>query len=317
MADEDLLPLRKSDLQVGIALPYPVYDRQHNLLIAAGEVIHNGKQVETLLKIGLYTNPAWSRTRARSGPVGGARVHTGEPDDEEKTGSAALAPDGGGRAAAGGKTLSSTRLLPGAIVYLQSAGDALKPKSAVKLIGWLEKTAVIVSALSPQGTVLPFRDDEVLQVKTIAGKDIISFFAPVLKMSYVPYPHLHLRWPEQLQVHQLRKSLRVNTRLIVSVSNLTQPGIAVRSARLVNLSAGGAMLETQELLGLKGDELSIGLRLTAAGEAHTLSLNALIRNHHDAEVGPDAQGWGVEFTALPMAERLILEHYIYQMLLEN
>ncbi|MBE9610368.1 flagellar brake protein [Chitinilyticum piscinae] len=310
MADDDLLPLRKSDLQVGVALPYPVYDRQRHLLIAAGDVIQNEKQVEVLLKLGVFRNPQWSGLRS-SPPAGGARVHR-DTDEQQEVATAKAAP-----ARATAKTLNQTKLLPGMVVHVQSAGDALKPKAAVKLIGWLEKTAVLVSATGANGAVLPFRDDEVLQFKAIAGKDIISFFAPVMKMSYTPYPLLHLAWPEQVQIHQLRKSLRVNTRLIASVSNARRGDAPSASARMINLSAGGAMLESRDLLGEKGDELLLGLRIPAAGESHTLSVRALIRNIHEAEVSHEGQGYGLEFVELPMAERLILEHYIYQTLLEN
>lgn len=312
MAEDDLLPLRKQDLQVGAALPYPVYDRQRKLLIAAGDVIQNEKQIETLTAIGFFCNPQWNAPRAAA-PAGGARVHRPAPPPEPE------APDNEtrGERPQAQKTLAQTKLQPGMVVYLQSAGDALKPKAAVKLIGWLEKTAILVSAVGANGAVLPFRDDEVVQFKAIAGKDIISFFARVVKMSYTPYPLLHLAWPEQLQIHQLRKSLRVNTRLIASASKMAGGQGGSHSARLVNLSAGGAMLETAEQLGSKGDELVLGMRIPAAGESHTLSIRAVIRNIHDPEINPDAHGWGVEFIEVPMAERLILEHYIFQMLLEN
>ena len=299
MAHSDLVPLRQQDLAVGEPVPYAIFDADNQLLLSAGQVIHTTKQLETLSKLGMFRNPAWRGIRV-AGAVGSTRVH---PE-------AATSPPP--KAQPIKRHLAQMKLIPGTALHIQSSIDPLSQNESVKLIGWLDKTGVLLSAVNAQGTILPFREGQSIKAKTIAGKDVISFEAMIEKVCFTPFPYLHLSWPDTLQIRQLRNSLRVNTQLIASVSG---DGVTSIPARITNLSASGAMLEGSDLKLETDQEITMALRLHAAGIDHTMSIKAIVRNQKSEPPAALVQ-YGLEFIPLATAERLVLEHYIFSSILE-
>ncbi|QLI82034.1 flagellar brake protein [Chitinibacter fontanus] len=304
MTDSSLLPVRKQELQIGVPLAHPIYDGQGILLLREGQIIQNEKQLATISEQGLFRNPLWQATAAASPtrPKATRIIPSDTP--------AAPTPK---KVAKPPKHFAQIKLPPNSTLHVQSLGDPLKPKSSIKLIGWLEKTGVLISTLNQQGAILPFREGETLQLKTIAGKDVITFQGTVEKVCFTPFPYLHLSWPERLDIHQLRNSFRVNVNLIVSISG---DGLKQTPAKITNLSASGAMLEGGNLKLESQQQIQIALRLPAAGEEHTMTIAATVRNCH---IDPPAvtMQYGIEFEPLGVAERLVLEHFIFHSLLEQ
>lgn len=300
MIHSDLVPLRQQDLAVGEPVPYAIFDADNQLLLSEGQIIHTAKQLETLSKLGMFRNPAWRGVRV-AGAVGGARV--------QQEAATTISPP---KAQPIKRHLAQLKLIPGTTLHIQSSIDPLSHNESVKLIGWLDKTGVLLSAVNSQGTILPFREGQSVKAKTIAGKDVISFEAIVEKVCFTPFPYLHLSWPDTLQIRQLRNSLRVNTQLIASVSG---DGIHSIPARITNLSASGAMLEGSDLQLETDQEITMALRLHAAGIDHTMSIKAIVRNQKSEPPATLVQ-YGLEFIPLATTERLVLEHYIFSSILE-
>jgi c-di-GMP-binding flagellar brake protein YcgR len=302
MPHSDLVPLRQQDLAIGEPVPYAIFDADNQLLLSAGQVIHTTKQLEVLSKLGMFRNPAWRGVRV-AGPVGGARVHQESETKAEVVSSKATQPK---------RHLAQMKIIPGTSLHIQSSVDPHNHQDSVKLIGWLDKAGVILSAVNSHGTILPFREGQSIKAKTIAGKDVISFEAIVEKVCFTPFPYFHLSWPETIQVRQLRNSLRINTQLIGSVSG---DGIHSTPARITNLSASGAMMESSELKLETDQEITMALRLHAAGIDHTMSIKAIVRNQKIEAPAKSVQ-YGLEFIPLGTTERLVLEHYIFSSILE-
>lgn len=300
MAHSDLVPLRQQDLAVGEPVPYAIFDAENQLLLSAGQVIHTAKQLETLSKLGMFRNPAWRGVRV-AGAVGSTRVHSDTPPLAAAIKTPTLK-----------RHLAQLKITPGTTLHIQSSIDPLSQNESVKLIGWLDKTGVLLSAVNAQGTILPFREGQSIKAKTIAGKDVISFEAIIEKVCFTPFPYLHLSWPDSLQIRQLRNSLRVNTQLIASVSG---DGITNIPARITNLSASGAMLEGSDLKLETDQEITMALRLHAAGIDHTMSIKAIVRNQKSEPPAALVQ-YGLEFIPLATTDRLVLEHYIFSSILE-
>jgi c-di-GMP-binding flagellar brake protein YcgR len=303
MPKSELQPVRKQDLVIGIPLAYPIYDANNHLLLRDGQVIQNEAQLEQICRQGLFQNPLWQNTRMVSNAAPSKRANV--INDEAPAPKVAPKSDG--------RHFSQLKLQPNTPLHIHSLGDALKPKSSVKLIGWMEKMGILISALNQQGAILPFRDGETLQLKAIAGKNIVAFQATIEKVCFTPFPYLHLSWPDKLQIRQLRNSLRVSTHLIVSVSG---ENAEKTPAKITNLSASGAMLESSELHLLLNQNITLALRLPAAGEEHTMTLNAKVCNRH-LEPPAKVVQYGLAFEPMTVSERLVLEHFIFHALLES
>lgn len=307
MSKLSLQPLRRQDLKVGEPIQYPIYDGGHKLLLREGQVIHSEKQLDNLFTLGLFQNPNWHKPTS---PAGG----------REKVD--VTAAEGGGEAPAAysapvrQKNLAQLKLQPGNQLFLESPGDPSRPRFPVKLIGFQERGSIIVSALSPQGAVLPFREGDAFTAKTTAAQDVVVFQTSVSKICFVPYPYLHLSYPSQIQVMQLRKAQRVQTRLIASSSNQQQSTLNKIPVVIINLSAGGALLESKSLLGRVGEMLMLTFKVETLGQDYYLAISTVIRSRKPAE-GDSPEQYGLQFNTLPIQDQLVLENYIFHALLEQ
>ena len=69
MADEDfMMPVRKSDIEVGKPLPFAVYDADRNLLLNRGVMVFREHQLETLLERGLFREEGRAEVGGNRGP---------------------------------------------------------------------------------------------------------------------------------------------------------------------------------------------------------------------------------------------------------
>lgn len=299
----ELAPLRRTDLRIGTPVPYPIFDVHGRLLLREGEVVDTERQLEALLAMGLYSD----RDPAERIPM---RNDHATPEVQRP----APEPEPIGIE----KRFSQLRLPAGSVLHLDFLGEsAARPRVALRLIGQIEGGSVLLSAVNAQGAVVPFREGELVQVKVIAGNDIGAFTALVQKVCFAPYPYIHISYPDAVQMKVLRRHARVDTRLIVAATFEGQEGAAPMAGLAVNLSASGMRLEMGQGVLQRGDRLRIALRLPAAGDERTLALAGVVRTVATQAAPPGRAHCGIEFDELPAVDRLVLEHYVFQGLLEH
>ncbi|WP_410499040.1 flagellar brake protein [Chitinibacter sp. S2-10] len=294
-----LQPVPAQDLNIGIPLAYPIYDEQTRLLLREGQIIRNEKHLTQLSQNGIFRNvqhqPPAAPTRNKPVLSNLSRYST-RPRTITKP----------------SRHLAQVRLQPNAILHAQRLDDAQRIQVSLRLIGWLDKAGVLISNTNPDGIVLPFQIGEQLKLKTIVGKEVVAFQSRVEQICSHPFPYLHLSWPDQLEIHQLRNSFRVQSNLIVSIST---KGRASLPAKIINLSATGAMLEGNTLELEAEQRIQITMRLRIAEGDHTLRIAATVRNCHIDPPAINTQ-YGIEFDPLAVSELLFIEHYIYHCLMK-
>ena len=306
MSRSPLQPVRRTDIKVGSPLPYPVYDAMGRLLLKAGEVIRSEHQMQTLQEQGLYLatgdmQPA-PRPRSSSTPE---PVYVEAPEAED----AAAARDS--------RRLAELKLHPGKTLYVDFLSTANRPRVALRLVGFQEGSGVLISALNADGSVVPFRDNELLFVRVLTASGVATFQAKVLKVHFTPFPYVVTSYPEAVVFHVMREHERVDTQLICSATNISRPvtGEPRPHAGVVkNLSASGCQVEAAPDIADTGDRLRLGFKLEAAGDEHVLSLSAEVRGIKTyGEQGK--RRYGLKFTELGTGERLVLEHFIFNALM--
>jgi c-di-GMP-binding flagellar brake protein YcgR len=298
----ELAPLRRNDVRVGVPVPYPIFDAHGRLLLRQGEIVDSERALSALHEQGLYSDSAQARNasvRADDGPWQPApKAEPEEPAVVERS-------------------FAQLKLLPGTVLHLDFLGESAgRPRVALRLVGQLEGGTVLLSTVNAQGAVVPFREGELVQVKVVAGNDIGAFTALVQKVCFTPLPYIHLGYPDAVQMKVLRRHARVETRLIVSLAHEGREGAATAAGLGVNLSASGMRLEVARELLARGDRIRIGMRLTAAGEDRTLTVAGVVRSVATASAPAGRAYCGVEFDELPPVDRLVLEHHVFQGLLE-
>lgn len=300
-----LQPVRRTDLKIGSPLPYPVFDSHGRLLLKAGEIIRSEHQLTTLHEQGLYSQGDPLTRSARRNEYVEPQADLAEPEVD-----AASAPQT--------RRLGELKLSPGKTLYVDFLSATNRPRVALRLIGFLEGSGVLISALNAEGNVVPFRDNELLFVRVLTASGVATFESKVLKVHFTPFPYVVTSFPDSAVFSVMRQHERIDTELICTAANLDR---FVRDgssdslpAIMKNLSASGCQIEASPRLAEAGERVRLGFKLKAAGEEHVLSVVAVVRGVK-AFGEPGNPRFGLQFEELGMGERLVVEHYIFHALI--
>ncbi|KEA62842.1 hypothetical protein ADIMK_2951 [Marinobacterium lacunae] len=212
------------------------------------------------------------------------------------------------------KTLAELRPQIGERVRLEMRSP--RGRYAVQLIGLREGGSVVVSAPRVSGTQLPFNEGAPLTVRLMAGNWICAFETRLLKIVTTPYPHWHLAYPSQVDVHRVRHHTRVPVNLAVSVDvdemDPAAAGFPVK-AWCTDIHTSGACIEANRILGKVGQKLFVSARVSVNGIDQVILAPAIVRNTYESEGGSfSVISHGVEFVDLEEDTRLILAGFVYQ-----
>jgi c-di-GMP-binding flagellar brake protein YcgR len=297
MSTQILSPIRKSDISIGIPLPWPVYDRDRRLLLREGFVVGSWRQVERLLEAGLF------RMAERG-------ANNGRSDDSASGDALSRAPEISHTA------FKDARIAVGSVIQLQLADNPTAERIPVKLIGYLEKQGLIVSHPTTGGQLAFIRDGTSFRGNVLSGKTAYTFDASVVKTSLVPFPQLYLTYPLSLQSNVIRKSSRISIELISTVA--PAHGGAPVTCSIRDLSLSGAMVYSTKLEAALGDDVVIAFRLTLDETPMLFEIDSTVRNIQPTGEG-DRPGlrYGLEFSHLGSTQQRALELYIYRQLMQE
>jgi hypothetical protein len=165
--DQFLVPVRKTDIELGKPLPFAAYDSERNLLLNRGVVVNSEHQVDVLLQKGLY------RERPRAA-VSRADAAEDKPVD-------------GGKPQ--GETLSfdAVKLMPGDTLQLQPLLEGQNERFSVQVIGVMKAKSLLVTAPVVDGKLIFVRDGQTYLVRAFSGLNVCAFKAKILKVAIAAF----------------------------------------------------------------------------------------------------------------------------------
>ncbi len=304
MAEQDfLMPVRKSEIEVGKPLPFAIFDSDRNLLLNRGVVVGSEHQLEVLLEKGLFrenrpTRPAYSKTaleEGKPGPGGAAAK-----PQEESLG------------------FDAVKLMPDDTLQLQPLLEGQTERFSVRVIGILKPKSVLVTAPMVDGKLIFIRDGQTFLVRAFSGLNVCAFKAKVLKAQLQPFPYLHLSYPETVQAMRIRKAMRAPVAIIVAVQD-AEEGRQTGAGKLVDISVGGAKLLSPMALGKKDQTLWLSFKVNLGDMEEYVRTPAIIRSlaEEEDEQGKTMKSFGIQFGELSQSQRLIIMNLVYQHLLKE
>lgn len=302
-----LVPVRMGDIAIGKPLPRAIYDGQGNLLLASGCVIESRSQLDGLIHHGFIKDYGWEQGAPPARPKEGllvkaARKPVDTPPPEDANGSKEVV-----------VAMDDVRWHVGETLYLQQV-DNTSTRYSVQLIGFVKNKSIFVTSPAVDGKLEFVRDGQTFVVRAFSGKKAYAFVAAALKSVHVPHPYLHLSYPKELRCTVVRRGVRVQVKL-AAVLSLGQPA---RDAELIltDISVGGASAVSKQVLGNKGEEGLIRLKVCAADQDETLTLKVALRSVTPAESG-EGYRHGIEFLDVASHDSLILSAFVHQTLAEG
>lgn len=215
-------------------------------------------------------------------------------------------------------TLDDVKLMPGDALHLQQMVEGQNERLMVRVIGVMKPLSVLVTAPVIDGKLIFVREAQPFLVRAFSGLNVCAFKTRVLKAHHVPFPYLHLAYPETVKLMRIRKAVRAAVQLITAIYD-KEGGRQTGAARIVDLSVGGARLYSKEKLGGKDQALFLSFKVKLNDIEEYIQTSAVIRVvGEDVDTdGTPVTVTGVQFDALSQVNRLLVMNLVYQYLLKE
>lgn len=169
------------------------------------------------------------------------------------------------------------KLLPGTKIDLRSEQYA-QLKGASAYVGYRTQRGIIVSTPLKGGNPIACKIGNTLVVRLFANhlNCACAFRTEIIHVSTIPFAHLHLAIPEQMEIGEVRNSARANVQLIASIfSTETKTS---QSATINNISADGARVHSKLAIGNIGDAIKISTKIKVLEIENIVKVDGIIRS---------------------------------------
>ena len=306
------------DIVVGKPLPWPLYDKDRNVLLRRGDIVSDNAHRDELLASGA----CYELSGEAPGRAGGeGNIFAAEEASSGQSGNKEVERKN--------YTFDDMKLKVGDRLNIEIPADydfrisaqrqMPNERCVVKVIGFLKGASLLVTA--PNTVNVQLMGGKKVVMRSFTGQNAFGFSCQIERICKVPYEYLHLSFPEVIQGIVVRKAPRVKARIIATVLGSKSGAEEQISALISDISASGVSLDAKQPLGEKGDILNLSFRMPLHNIDAYLSVKGVIR----AIVNNDAADaskvglirHGIEFQDLQPNDCLILQSMIYQQMIEN
>jgi c-di-GMP-binding flagellar brake protein YcgR len=211
------------------------------------------------------------------------------------------------------RSLDEMHLKVGTILHVAATGFGTW-RAKTTLIGWLKSRSIVVTPFHDGGEVISLIEGEQALVRVFTGRCAFAFNVKILKSQKLPFPYVHLSYPDEIESVVVRSSPRCRADLPATISC----GQTACKGSILNLSMTGALIEVAERLEGGAD----GLRIACSFELHdvpvSLMLSATILGDKTGSVSGDEEGrrYAVTFRDLEPNHKLMLGAFIWYRMYE-
>lgn len=303
LSQDEVTSLPKSLIQVGIPLPFPVYDFKGQLLMQEGAVVSSEDQLVRLQDRGLYLNKKTIDQLPSSKPLTDAEkqklADAGAPQEQLVD-------------------LKITDIKLGETLNISPLTDETNStKYSVKFLGGQVKGSLICTAPKLDEKLVYVKEGSGFMFRLFSGKDMLNFTSIITAINNTPYPHIHLKWPAGVYSKPLRQHPRVETNIICSIVNEGNEDFKGTkfSGRMTDLSVGGTKIETRAQIGALNDKAECRFKLKLINKEIFFSVPCVLRNAIAPSDADSSQKYtlGLQFEKIPFEELIMLQNYIYQL----
>lgn len=214
------------------------------------------------------------------------------------------------------------RLTSGTVIQLQFIDDS-RERYPSRLLGHLEGRSILVTHPVLDGRLLRIRNGQRVIARAMTSSAAMAFTSHVEALCSLPYPYLHLTYPDTVSMNKIRCSPRIPVSMDISLTNLSEiPRSGNKPARLLDISPTGARLEAGVDSVKVGDEITLEGLFRLSDIEKTVNLSGLVRARIAASAPPtdsvqtrERAVYGVEFQSISEDVRLFLHAFVYQQMI--
>jgi c-di-GMP-binding flagellar brake protein YcgR len=200
-----------------------------------------------------------------------------------------------------------------------------------KLVGYLADRSVIVTTPPVSGDAFSIIEGDQFVCRAFSGRSAFAFKTHVLKVAPLPFSHLHLAYPQEVQSVVVRKATRVDTHLPAQFSGQAPAKEFSEDAMVLDISPAGACVAAAPKLAVAGDTVTV--KMSRASDQQEMLLSAIVRSVNRDEVPkphpPKTNGgaedpaanvkshYGLEFIEVTPDNSRAIQELIQQQLLDE
>ena len=187
--------------------------------------------------------------------------------------------------------------------------DYKRYPSEASLVGYRQGESVLVY-LPKKPPQVRVREGVKVEARIALQMGIVSFASAILQIYEVPYPHLHLAWPQQIELEPLRRFPRFAFAEPLQLTALTALGIATARmrGRFHDISLQGARFGLEKELTGSVTKVVLTASVRVADMEHALELHGELKRAFgkDEKAVDCPYNYGVGFEAMPPPQRLLM-----------
>lgn len=213
-------------------------------------------------------------------------------------------------------SFDSMKLQVGSRLQMTQRGLGGERTSFTSLIGYAPGEFLLVRIPQENGLSLPVAEEESIRFRVFSGLGVYTFTCTVETIFLSPRNYMVLSFPKEIIGMTLRHSVRVRVDLPVVInSNAT--------AVMSDLSTAGAQVTSELALADAGEQITVNFAFRAKPSNEEIRVQAKaevqsVRSRHAVRQGePALVDHGLRFKGLEGSELVLLQNYVYEMLLEN
>jgi len=200
------------------------------------------------------------------------------------------------------------KLIPGQVFQLEFEGYTSDRDRSV-LIGYRRGASLIVSTPIISGVQANVKVGEKVNVRFFAGRMscACAFQSEVISVGKTPYPHIHLKIPDEVITGEVRGSVRADVEVVTQVDYIIKNEPKNTTAKIVDLSMHGARMIGRAFEFEEGIDLLLTFQIAITGLEHELQIKSRVRSLQNMENGVAI---GLQFEDVPTHDKIALQAFV-------
>ncbi|HKO87531.1 MAG TPA: flagellar brake protein [Burkholderiales bacterium] len=283
----------KEAVQAGKPLPFSIFGADGKLLLAQGQLVASERLCESLRETGVSIS--------RGATFDAQAAATLKEDEEKACPITRLSREyvKQNRRSIAGLKMSRTDTDEGYTTWVIGMNQ--------------RKSLILTQPMRSDKSLVPVLENDMWTFRTFHATSVFRFSASILKVSFEPFPHLHIDLPKLVDKKAVRKSPRAMIALLTTV----KIGEKESKCFIADLSSQGARVALpSDAVIAKGDTIPMQFTLRVMDREYPLSLNAKVMSLYGQSdpQHPQVSFYGIFFENLPERELLILHGCVHERL---
>jgi hypothetical protein len=200
------------------------------------------------------------------------------------------------------------KLVPGQVLELEFEGYT-SDRDRSSLIGYRRGASLLVTTPIVNGVQANVKSGEKVNVRFFASRMscACAFQTEVLFVSKSPYPHIHLKIPEEVLTGEIRGSVRADVEVVSKIDYFISSEPKNTTAKIVDLSMNGARMIGRAFDFENGSDLLLTFEIEITGLKHELKIKSRVRSLQEIENGVAV---GLQFEDVPTQDKIALQAFV-------